>query len=185
MKFSDRLSAFGSQSAASAKSLVKVLLQSRSPSVSVARAAMEGKPLIIMGNGPSLADVIRSFGPQLAESVTMALNFAANADEFTTLRPDFYLMADPHFFEGRESDPNVGRLFSRLNSEVSWPMTLYVPIGSRCFSTSNRAATIASVMPQFFTNPAWFFVRIAMPRILLSRMCSNTFMAWLKSLIGR
>lgn len=134
MKFSDRLSVFGSQSAASAKSLVKVLLQSRSPSVSVARAAMEGKPLIIMGNGPSLADVIRSFGPQLAESVTMALNFAANADEFTTLRPDFYLMADPHFFEGRESDPNVGRLFRRLNSEVSWPMTLYVPVGHSAHS---------------------------------------------------
>lgn len=144
MKFSDHLSVFGSKSGASAKSLVKVLLQSRRSTVSVSPAALEGKPLIIMGNGPSLADVIRTYGPQLAESITMALNFAANAEEFTSLRPDFYLMADPHFFEGRESDPNVGRLFSRLNSEVSWKMTLYVPVGHSASSLgiSNRFITV-------------------------------------------
>lgn len=134
MKFSDRLSAFGSKLGASAKSLVKVMLQSRPSTVSFAPAALEGKPLIIMGNGPSLADVIRTYGRQLAGSVTMALNFAANAGEFTEIRPDFYLIADPHFFEGRENDPNVGRLFSRLNSEVSWPMTLYVPVGHTPYS---------------------------------------------------
>lgn len=129
MKFSDRLSLFGSQAASSAKSLIKVALQSRGAHISRAKTAAEGKALIIMGNGPSLADVIARHGQQLSQSVTMALNFAANAEEFEALRPDFYLMADPHFFAGRASDPNVERLYSRLNSTVKWPMTLYVPSG--------------------------------------------------------
>lgn len=129
MKASDRLSDFSSRLGASAKSLIKVALQSRPCSIGEAKAAAEGKPLIIMGNGPSLGEVIKSDLHELAGSVTMALNFAANAEEFTRLRPDFYLMADPHFFEGRKSDPNVERLFSRLNSETAWPMTLYVPVG--------------------------------------------------------
>ncbi|MEZ3561432.1 hypothetical protein [uncultured Duncaniella sp.] len=129
MKFSDRLSLFGSQAASSAKSLIKVALQSHGAHISKAKSAADGKALIIMGNGPSLADVIARHGRELSQAVTMALNFAANAEEFKSLRPDFYLMADPHFFTGRADDPNVERLYSRLNTIVDWPMTLYVPSG--------------------------------------------------------
>lgn len=110
MKASDRLSDFGSRLGASAKSLIKVALQSRPCSIGEAKAAAEGKPPIIMGNGPSLGEVIKSDLHELAGSVTMALNFAANAEEFTRLRPDFYLMADPHFFQGEEIRPQCGAL---------------------------------------------------------------------------
>lgn len=129
MKLSDRISDFTTDLGATAKSLVKMALQSRHNTVSRQKAADEGKPLIIMGNGPSLADLISTDTEALARSVTMALNFAANADEFTMIKPDFYLLADPHFFAGRESDPNVGRMFGRFNTAVDWPMTLYVPTG--------------------------------------------------------
>ena len=123
MKFSDRLSLFGSQAASSAKSLIKVALQSHGAHISKAKSAADGKALIIMGNGPSLADVIARHGRELSQAVTMALNFAANAEEFKSLRPDFYLMADPHFFTGRADDPNVERLYSRLNTIVDCPGT--------------------------------------------------------------
>lgn len=144
MKTSDRLSDFISKLGASAKSLIKVAMQSRRPRMKAARAAAEGKAIIIMGNGPSLADVIRDNGRELGNAVTMALNFAANAEEFTSIRPDFYLMADPHFFNSRETDPNVGRLFSRLNTEVDWPMTLYVPTGHTAdgLGITNRCITV-------------------------------------------
>lgn len=129
MKLADKLSDITTKLADSLKSLVKVAAQSRRASISLSEAAVNGRPLIIMGNGPSLADVIAKDLDRLSESTTMALNFAANADEFTRLRPDFYLMADPHFFEGRATDPNVDRLFKRLNTEVDWEMRLYVPVG--------------------------------------------------------
>ena len=129
MKLSDRISDFLTKAGSSAKSIVKVALQSRPVRQNIAECARQGKPLIIMGNGPSLSDVIATHTDDLAGSVTMALNFAANAPEFTSLKPDYYLMADPHFFEGRDADPNVARLFARLNSDVDWPMTLLVPRG--------------------------------------------------------
>lgn len=92
-------------------------------------AARPGEKLIIMGNGPSLADNIRNDLKKLAAAKTLAVNFAANAEEFTLLHPDFYLLADPHFFLGRKSDPNVEKLFTRFNEIVNWDMTLFVPVG--------------------------------------------------------
>ncbi|MCM1076026.1 MAG: hypothetical protein NC411_01540 [Bacteroides sp.] len=129
MKLSDSISDFSSRLGSSIKSLIKVALQSRPSKITQSTAAIAGRPIIIMGNGPSLAKVIATNPEGLASSVTMALNFAANADEFEILRPDFYLMADPHFFQGHETDPNVAKLYSRLDTLVHWPMTLYVPVG--------------------------------------------------------
>ena len=124
MSLSDNIAGFCSGLGASLKSVVKMAAQSRRPSVK--RIALPGEKLIIMGNGPSLADNIRNDLGKLSTARTLAVNFAANADEFTLLRPDFYLLADPHFFDGRESDPNVGKLFKRINEAVDWEMTLKV-----------------------------------------------------------
>jgi len=118
------------------KSLAKVAIQSRRNSVSISMAAGEGKPIIILGNGPSLGALIASDTERLSAATTMAVNFAANADEFLTLRPDFYLLADPHFFDNSGNDTNVARLFSRFNKNVTWPMTLYVPRGHSAASMS-------------------------------------------------
>lgn len=86
--------------------------------------------LIIMGNGPSLRETILSYGDLLAKSKTLAVNFAANTEEYNKLRPSVYVLADPHFFKcgenGKSSDANVERLWDNL-SATSWPMILYVP----------------------------------------------------------
>ncbi len=117
----------------SAKSVVKLAVKSRRKGVTTRQRA--GKPLVIMGNGPSLAANIEHDAAKLREADTIAVNFAANAPEFIDLRPDYYLMADPHFFAGRETDPNVARLYDRLEKDVCWPMTLYIPHGERvCIS---------------------------------------------------
>lgn len=171
MKLADKLSDITSKLADSLKSLVKVAAQSRRASISLSEAAVNGRPLIIMGNGPSLADVIAKNLDQLTESTTMALNFAANADEFTLLRPDFYLMADPHFFEGRATDPNVDRLFKRLNTEVDWEMRLYVPVGhtAQKLGITNRNIRVENfnfVGAEGFRKLEWWLYDhgLAMPR---------------------
>ncbi len=123
---SDKTAEFSSELGASIKSVVKMVAQSRR--CTVKPVAKAGERLIIMGNGPSLADNIRNDRDKLSQDKTLAVNFAANADEFTELKPNFYLLADPHFFIGWESDPNVGRLFKRFNDAVDWDMTLFVPV---------------------------------------------------------
>ena len=86
--------------------------------------------LIIMGNGPSLRQTLDTKMETLKSSDTMAVNFAAITDEFFTVRPAHYLLADPHFFSPEGSDTNVDKLWESLN-HVEWPMTLHIPTGRR------------------------------------------------------
>lgn len=87
-----------------------------------------------MGNGPSLRDTIANHSDILKDSDTLAVNFAANADTYSELQPNIYVLADPHFFraetDGKSSDPNVVRLWDNI-AATDWPMTLYVPCGAK------------------------------------------------------
>lgn len=89
-----------------------------------------GGSVIVMGNGPSLRDVISEQREQLMQYTRMAVNFAANAPEFFELKPAHYILADPHFFTGVESDPNVRKLWDHL-SKADWGMTLHIPAQMR------------------------------------------------------
>ena len=111
-----------------AATLVKVMLLSRVPG----KAGKEGRGrrIVVMGNGPSLRQTIDRDFNLLMGCDRMAVNFAANAPEFRKLRPSHYILADPHFFRGYESDGNVRALWSNLMA-VDWPMTLHLPAGSR------------------------------------------------------
>lgn len=110
-----------------AASYGKALLLSRRPSP--ASCAKDCR-LIIMGNGPSLSQTIESQSDILKNSDTLAVNFAANADAYRDLKPNIYVLADPHFFrteaDGNSSDSNVVRLWDNI-AATYWPMTLYVP----------------------------------------------------------
>ncbi len=105
----------------------KVMLLSKKPSPA---GSPKKERLIIMGNGPSLRDTIANHSDILKQSKTLAVNFAANADSYSLLKPNIYVVADPHFFrtesDGKSSDPNVVRLWDNIAS-TDWPMTLYVP----------------------------------------------------------
>jgi len=116
-----------SEAGQSLKSMLKMALLSR-PVASGLRGAVKGdtgRGIIIMGNGPSLADDIALHADALAQGPAMAVNFAANAPEFSRLRPAYYIIIDPHFFSGK-ADHNLQKLWSGI-SAVDWPMTLIVP----------------------------------------------------------
>lgn len=105
----------------------KVLLMSRKPSHA---GSLKKERIIIMGNGPSLRDTITNHLDILKNSNTLAVNFAANADTYGELKPNLYVLADPHFFrtetDGKSSDTNVVRLWDNI-AATYWKMTLYVP----------------------------------------------------------
>lgn len=112
----------------SAASILKVIILSRS--VDTAKKPDDGSEIIIMGNGPSLRQTINSHLSLLQQKETMAVNFAANAPEFFSLRPSRYILADPHFFDGIKTDPNVARLWENL-SKINWSMTLHIPASQK------------------------------------------------------
>ena len=105
------------------KGLVKMAVESRPCGISLSAGE---RPLVIMANGPSLADAMKNHAASLEHCDLMAVNFAANAEEFYRFRPQGYVMADPHFFNPG-GDGNVARLWENIARKVDWPMTLYVP----------------------------------------------------------
>lgn len=121
MKASELASKIG----ASLKTLVKIALLSR-PTISPRPCVKGGDSIVVLGNGPSLNKTIESFGMKLKSMPTVAVNFMANAPQFKELRPDYYILADPHFFKGLENE-NVKNLWHEL-SRTEWPLTLCVPV---------------------------------------------------------
>lgn len=125
---SDKIASFASRLGQTAKSIVKLLTQRRRATITKADADTS-RPLIILANGPSLNQTIAESLPSLQAHPILAVNFAANAPEFRTLRPRYYVLIDPHFFSATD-DPNVTRLWDNL-ARVDWPMTLIVPARRR------------------------------------------------------
>lgn len=109
-------------------STLKVAIRSGRPSAKPSEAPR--KPLIIMGNGPSLRsflDFARTDGDAVKENFDLeAVNFAAITPEFFELKPDSYILADPHFFRMDSGDAKVGQLWANLQ-RCDWPMTLWIP----------------------------------------------------------
>ncbi|MDE6329747.1 MAG: hypothetical protein K2L83_03435 [Muribaculaceae bacterium] len=128
-----------------ALSAAKALLKSRRPSAAVKNAP---RPLIIMGNGPSLRSFLdfEAADPTIRERFDLeAVNFAAITPEFTRLKPELYVLADPHFFTPTKPDPRVDLLWENI-AKCDWPMTLWLPLSIR-----KRIAGRLSVIPSCVT----------------------------------
>lgn len=118
---------FGMKLAKTVKSIGKLLLSTGK--VTYTETARE-RPLVILGNGPSLAATLEKYGEYISGNTdSMAVNFAANAPQFRQIRPQYYILADPHFFNN-PGDANVARLLENL-STVDWKMTLFLPRAAR------------------------------------------------------
>ncbi len=144
MKKSDLASGFFSRLGSSAKSIAKIILQSGK--CTVRPVADPGDVLIVMGNGPSLSETIRDHAESLDANRLLAVNFAANAQEFYGLLPDFYVMADPVFFHDLTND-NVRLLWDNLASKITWPMTLFIPAKETLPVTLPENITVARFNP--------------------------------------
>ena len=118
----ERLTEFISALWQSLLSVAKVVLQSRR-CAGMPKASGE---IVILGNGPSLTGTIAESADFLARRPLLAVNFAACTKEFLSLRPSYYVLADPHFFQALDQ-PNVQRLWQVLATEVDWPLTLLLP----------------------------------------------------------
>lgn len=82
-------------------------------------------PLIILANGPSLKENLIHDGDVLERFPLLAVNFALNNEAIEKLHPEYYVLADPLFFQPQAPD-NVRALMQKI-AQVSWPMTLWLP----------------------------------------------------------
>lgn len=98
----------------------------------VARAGAVGmnpsRRLAVLGNGPSLRGEMQRIIDAANGGGTdmMAVNFFALGEEFTAIRPQYYVLSDPQFFRKAGRSQRVEALYRALGEKVDWPMTLYV-----------------------------------------------------------
>lgn len=129
----DNISAFFSKTGQTLASVAKIVLLSRAGKV---HSIGEEKEIVILGNGPSLNQTISESPNFLHSKKKLAVNFAANTPVFFNLKPDLYVLADPHFFNSDAE--NVKNLWENF-AKVDWHMTLYIP-------HKTKGATISKVM---------------------------------------
>lgn len=166
MSHADSTSGFLNKLGSSLKSVVKVALQSR-PAPCGPKAA-EGEALIVMGNGPSLRTAMERDAASLHAHRLLAVNFAANANEFQEFRPDYYVMADPVFFNDL-TNANVARLWDNLGCGVDWDMVLFVPVRAKVPVTLPANVKVCRFNPVGVEGFGWlerltFRTGLGMPR---------------------
>ena len=130
----DVTSVFFSKTGQTLASIAKIILLSKFGKISKSGI---GEDIVILGNGPSLNTTISESAEFLALHKKLAVNFACNAPVFFDLRPEYYVLADPHFFASDAE--NVISLWSNL-AKVDWQMTLFIPFKKN----SSRLSELAS-----------------------------------------
>lgn len=121
----DSISRFISRLSDTVKSAVKIVLNPH-PSKVTPIGHNDSKSIIIMGNGPSFAKTMADHADILATHATLAVNFFANTPEYTKVKPGYYVLVDPAFFN-LGHDRAIDLLIERINTVTDWDMTLYLP----------------------------------------------------------
>ncbi|MFI3240508.1 MAG: hypothetical protein R3Y22_07975 [Bacteroidales bacterium] len=137
MKKEDRIKNIFDNTLSSIESLVKILIKSKRVHITK-QAHTDSDEIVILANGPSLNQTIADSLDFVMARKRLAVNFAANSDLFQQIKPQFYVLADPHFFNNKE-DKNVANLWEKL-SNIDWDMTLYMPTNIKENSYLNSAS---------------------------------------------
>lgn len=85
--------------------------------------------LVVLGNGPSLNSLYAKKSNFLSKKDVIVTNDFARSDLFTIIKPNFYVIADPAFFN--EDAPHIikqrsNAIFERFN-RAEWSIFLFVP----------------------------------------------------------
>ena len=95
-------------------------------------SANKTKPLIVMGNGPSLMEVIKYYTSTLNKCDICVVNNFAMSDFYEILKPKYYILADEGYWLNKEETYNAiiesrNFVFGKLKESTQWPILLFVP----------------------------------------------------------
>jgi hypothetical protein len=131
----------------------------------------------IFGNGPSLSDDLVKCKDLKSLGDVWCVNHFANCDEYQTVKPKYYVFADPDFWADNLSVNFVGKreqFFITLAKRTTWPLIIYVPNNARLYVESLFANHINITVKGFnnITPSGWkkmikvlYDLGLAMPHI--------------------
>jgi hypothetical protein len=89
--------------------------------------------LRILGNGKSLNEVLDRLEGEVVDY--MVMNRHVLSENYPVLKPRYYILADPHFFD----HPEGLALIAKIKAGTTWPMILFVPSWRKVIKKVNKA----------------------------------------------
>lgn len=90
----------------------------------------KSEKMVVLANGPSMRNTIHQIlnhGFEDMGSDFFMMNFAANMDEFYLIKPKFFVISDPLFYNmDKYNKERVLKLYTNLNNRVDWTLNVYV-----------------------------------------------------------
>jgi hypothetical protein len=126
-------------------SLMKVLILWRKPTDYPAAAH---PTCVVLGNGPSLAKDLEKYHHELRLHDLLCVNGFALSEAYIQLKPCYYLMLDPAFWEAET--PAIHRILDAMVERTSWKTHLYVPHTARKASNLKRLDCNTNIHIHFF-----------------------------------
>lgn len=106
--------------------LVKAFLNSKTKYGLNKYIPEDNHQIIVLGNGPSLKTSINRYAEKLVQLDLMAVNQFATTQEFCMLKPKYYVLADPDYYEKETRNQRVLDVIEALVNKVAWSMVLFV-----------------------------------------------------------
>ena len=131
-----RISIFISLILITLKSIFKVIIYSRFKTTISLLEGGKNKSLVILGNGPSLNQTISKYSHILKNCDLLCVNAFSLSPAFETLRPNYYVIADPQFWR---KNPIEGiddfciNVIQAIVDKVQWQLFLFTPFESANF----------------------------------------------------
>lgn len=91
---------------------------------------MPSKDCLILGNGPSLANSLKSVLEKIKDYDVVAVNHFCENKEFHEVKPKYYVLADPAFFDPNPKEERIAKEQECLKKgfdKVNWDMILFLP----------------------------------------------------------
>jgi hypothetical protein len=136
------------------KSVLKILMSSKFVRVTLPKK--ESEELVIMGNGPSLKNTIDLHREFLNNKPLMAVNAFATSDEYTLLKPAYYIIVDPQFWidspiEGMKTYRDS--ILNAIIEKTKWPLNLFLPFQAKQNKDFiHRIGSNSLIKPVFFNK---------------------------------
>ena len=105
------------------------------------------KPVLVLGNGPSLSDDLKNFN--IGDYDVCAVNFLGNSDVFTKIKPQFYSLLDDAFFQNQEE--RFVNLMENLK-KTDWKMSVFVPYAYRKQAETQLKSEFVDIIPVHRTS---------------------------------
>jgi hypothetical protein len=126
------------------------------------------KSIILLGNGPSLAEDIDLVVSSKPTSALMALNNFATTSLFSKLQPEYYMLQAPELWQddvSEELSQYQESIIAALQNDTSWPMQIFMPYFAREQKVTARLKKNSNLQVVFFNQipiegPRWFTKRL-------------------------